>query len=96
MNRRHFLLILLVSGLCRVQSDVGKPFVIPTVVIPARPPDADTDKCADLTTRRGALPPDVELGPAEIIRGFQNFGDISLFRAAAEKLKRGATACSCT
>lgn len=70
-------------------ADATGPYVIPTVVVPTHLPDAETNICSALFGKRGT-PPDVELGPAEVIRGFQNFGDISLFGTAHEKLERGA------
>lgn len=81
--------VVFVSG-APDRAAAGGPFLIPTVVVQGRPPDADSDACANATLWRG-FPMDVELGPAEIIRGMVNFGDVSLFATAHEKLKQGAT-----
>lgn len=62
----------------------------PTLRVPGIPPEKESDECFNLTTVDSGVPPDAVLGVAELIRGFQSFGDLSLFAPVHEKLKHGA------
>lgn len=82
------LLASAASALLLVGSASSSLSSFPSLRVPGLPPVLN--ECTNFTLEQSGVPPDAELGPAELIRGLQSFGDLSLFAPVHEKLKEGA------